>query len=149
MNESERRVYLRGLLDVIKRSSNEPLKISGSGRGLPDLSFREPVSGKKKRSSNGRLAAFLFAFNVFDVFATLRLYSLGDGWFKELNPLMRFFLEWDPLVFGVVKVGLALAVCSALALWPDRGCARRVLVGTAACFGVLTLLQLAFVLSTL
>ena len=57
----------------------------------------------------------IFICNIIDTVATLCFYS--TGLFEELNPVMRYLLQW-PVIFVLFKMGIVVII--SLRLWQQR-----------------------------
>ncbi|SHH13837.1 MULTISPECIES: DUF5658 family protein [Desulfosporosinus] len=63
----------------------------------------------------------LFALSVID--GALTLWGLGQGVIEEVNPVMRWLIEENPIVFMTVK--LSLPVMLGFVLWEIRDRSRK------------------------
>jgi len=55
--------------------------------------------------------------------ATLTLWGLGQGAIEEVNPVMRWLIEENPIVFMIIK--LSLPVMLGFVLWEIRNRSRK------------------------
>lgn len=88
---------------------------------------REPFD----RSLIGVLLGSTLVFNLLDAILTILVVTMGLA--VEANPLMAAALDESPIVFGVVKMGIASAGC--YVLWRHRERTIAVM-GTAVVFTV-------------
>lgn len=91
-----------------------------------------------------RLLVFLSAFDT-----GLTLAVVGLKWADEANPIMNYFLQQGPLVFGASK--LALSIGGALLLWKGRK-STWALPAVSLCvfvYAALVSYELAMVLATI
>ena len=80
------------------------------------------------RERHFSIIALILFFSVMDALLTLELINRGA---IELNPIMAFYLDIDPLTFLLVKYGLTSAGVMILLLYNDFVIrALRVRVGT-------------------
>jgi len=61
------------------------------------------------------IAVFVYALNLFDMFATLKVLREGG---EELNPFMRILISIDPLLFVLYKVVLVALFISLFLFYP-------------------------------
>lgn len=87
-------------------------------------------------------AAALVLFNLLDGFFTLCFLQAGVA--EELNPLMRWAYEADPVVFMTLKFACVHAGIFVLALHREIAAARWVMRGAVAVYACLVTYHLGF-----
>lgn len=91
------------------------------------------------------LLRLLVHLNIIDTILTLIV--IGLKWATETNPIMDYFLQQGPLVFGATK--LLLTLSGALLLWKARRSkwSARAAYGLVLCYGLVVAYELTMVVA--